>query len=52
MSCVLGAVSSGRPSVVDGLRTVALKLEFGVSHNQKFDRFLDFDLISGPKFSE
>ncbi|KAI3708451.1 hypothetical protein L2E82_37621 [Cichorium intybus] len=33
-----GAVSSGRPSVVDGLRTVALKLEFGVSHNQKFDR--------------
>ncbi|KAL4580271.1 hypothetical protein LXL04_016458 [Taraxacum kok-saghyz] len=33
-----GEVSSGRPSVVDGLRTVALKLEFGVSHNQKFDR--------------
>ncbi|CAH1444506.1 unnamed protein product [Lactuca virosa] len=33
-----GAVSSGRPSVVDGLRTVALKLEFGVSRNQKFDR--------------
>ncbi|KAI3782287.1 hypothetical protein L2E82_12327 [Cichorium intybus] len=33
-----GAVSSGRPSVVDGLRMVALKLEFGVSHNHKFDR--------------
>ncbi|KAI3723318.1 hypothetical protein L2E82_34805 [Cichorium intybus] len=36
-----GAVSSGRPSVVDGLRMVALKLEFGVSHNHKFDRTID-----------
>ncbi|XP_076897898.1 trafficking protein particle complex II-specific subunit 130 homolog [Bidens hawaiensis] len=27
-----------RPSVVDGLRTVALKLEFGVSHNQTFEK--------------
>ncbi|KAJ9551545.1 hypothetical protein OSB04_015590 [Centaurea solstitialis] len=34
-----GTVSSQRPSVVDGLRTVALKLEFGVSHNQIFERF-------------
>ncbi|KAI7733005.1 hypothetical protein M8C21_024996 [Ambrosia artemisiifolia] len=33
-----GTVSPERPSVVDGLRTVALKLEFGVSHNQTFDR--------------
>ncbi|KAI3702892.1 hypothetical protein L6452_28645 [Arctium lappa] len=33
-----GTVSSQRPSVVDGLRTVALKLEFGVSHNQIFER--------------
>nr|XP_043628055.1 trafficking protein particle complex II-specific subunit 130 homolog isoform X2 [Erigeron canadensis] len=33
-----GVVSSARPSVVDGLRTVALKLEFGVSHNQTFER--------------
>ncbi|XP_059661539.1 trafficking protein particle complex II-specific subunit 130 homolog isoform X2 [Cornus florida] len=27
-----------RQSVVDGLRTIALKLEFGVSHNQTFER--------------
>ncbi|KAI3755817.1 hypothetical protein L1987_55624 [Smallanthus sonchifolius] len=33
-----GTVSPERPSVVDGLRTVALKLEFGVSHNQIFER--------------
>ncbi|KAJ0608475.1 putative trafficking protein particle complex subunit 11 [Helianthus annuus] len=33
-----GTVSPERPSVVDGLRTVALKLEFGVSHNQTFDQ--------------
>ncbi|KAD4178945.1 hypothetical protein E3N88_27536 [Mikania micrantha] len=33
-----GTVSPERPSVVDGLRTVALKLEFGVSHNQTFER--------------
>ncbi|XP_076905262.1 trafficking protein particle complex II-specific subunit 130 homolog [Bidens hawaiensis] len=33
-----GAVSPERPSVVDGLRTVALKLEFGVSHNQTFEK--------------
>uniref|UniRef100_A0A5B6YWR6 TRAPPC10/Trs130 N-terminal domain-containing protein n=1 Tax=Davidia involucrata TaxID=16924 RepID=A0A5B6YWR6_DAVIN len=34
-----------RQSVVDGLRTIALKLEFGVSHNQTFERqyyFLPF----------
>lgn len=35
---LLGMVSPERPSVVEGLRTVALKLEFGVSHNQKFDQ--------------
>ncbi|KAF5948872.1 hypothetical protein HYC85_014829 [Camellia sinensis] len=29
-----------RQSVVDGLRTIALKLEFGVSHNQTFERTL------------
>ncbi|XP_071736624.1 trafficking protein particle complex II-specific subunit 130 homolog [Rutidosis leptorrhynchoides] len=33
-----GMVSPERPSVVDGLRTVALKLEFGVSRNQTFER--------------
>lgn len=33
-----GAVISQRQSVVDGLRTVALKLEFGVSQNQIFER--------------
>ncbi|KAJ7981709.1 trafficking protein particle complex II-specific subunit 130-like [Quillaja saponaria] len=29
-----------RQSIVDGLRTIALKLEFGVSHNQIFERTL------------
>ncbi|GFP78584.1 trafficking protein particle complex ii-specific subunit 130 homolog [Phtheirospermum japonicum] len=33
-----GAVVPQRPSVVDGLRTVALKLDFGVSHNQTFEK--------------
>ncbi|KAL2496069.1 Trafficking protein particle complex II-specific subunit [Forsythia ovata] len=33
-----GAVVSQRQSVVDGLRTIALKLEFGVSHNQIFEK--------------
>ncbi|GJV37836.1 hypothetical protein Tco_1410313 [Tanacetum coccineum] len=32
------AISSQRTSVVDGLRTLNLKLEFGVSHNQIFKR--------------
>ncbi|KAI3724026.1 hypothetical protein L2E82_35790 [Cichorium intybus] len=41
-----GAVSSGRPSVVDGLRTIALKLEFGVSHNHKFDRLTMFGVTT------
>ena len=38
LTFLLGTVSPERPSVVDGLRTVALKLEFGVSHNQTFER--------------
>nr|GEZ35520.1 trafficking protein particle complex II-specific subunit 130 homolog [Tanacetum cinerariifolium] len=38
METYTGTVSPERPSVVDGLRTVALKLEFGVSHNQTFER--------------
>ncbi|KAM6553553.1 hypothetical protein CsatB_014315 [Cannabis sativa] len=29
-----------RTSIVDGMRTIALKLEFGISHNQTFDRTL------------
>ncbi|XP_031375340.1 trafficking protein particle complex II-specific subunit 130 homolog isoform X2 [Punica granatum] len=29
---------SQKRSIVDGMRTIALKLEFGVSHNQIFDR--------------
>ncbi|PWA88389.1 CLUB [Artemisia annua] len=33
-----GAISSQRTSVVNGLRTLNLKLEFGVSHNQIFKR--------------
>lgn len=34
------AAAPPRQSVVDGLRTIALKLEFGVSHNQTFERTL------------
>ncbi|PIN09584.1 hypothetical protein CDL12_17833 [Handroanthus impetiginosus] len=33
-----GAVIPQRQSVVDGLRTIALKLDFGVSHNQTFEK--------------
>ncbi|KAI3509871.1 hypothetical protein L1887_25395 [Cichorium endivia] len=33
-----GEISSQRLSVIDGLRTVALKLEFGVSRNQIFEK--------------
>ncbi|KAL6544388.1 hypothetical protein OROMI_023250 [Orobanche minor] len=33
-----GAVVPQRQSVVDGLRTIALKLDFGVSHNQTFEK--------------
>ncbi|KAK9131667.1 hypothetical protein Scep_011195 [Stephania cephalantha] len=29
-----------KPSIVDGMRTIALKLEFGVSHNQTFEKTL------------
>lgn len=34
------SVSPLRQSIVDGMRTIALKLEFGVSHNQIFERTL------------
>lgn len=36
---LLWAAVPPRQSVVDGLRTIALKLEFGVSHNQTFERY-------------
>lgn len=36
--CLLWAVTPQRQSIVDGMRTIALKLEFGVSHNQIFER--------------
>ncbi|KAF9590459.1 hypothetical protein IFM89_035336 [Coptis chinensis] len=32
------SVVSQRQSIVDGMRTIALKLEFGISHNQIFER--------------
>ncbi|KAJ8755105.1 hypothetical protein K2173_016835 [Erythroxylum novogranatense] len=32
------SVNSQRQSIVDGMRTIAFKLEFGVSHNQIFER--------------
>lgn len=35
---VLWLVTPQRLSIVDGMRTIALKLEFGVSHNQTFER--------------
>ncbi|KAL6538361.1 hypothetical protein OROGR_012349 [Orobanche gracilis] len=34
----VGSVVPQRQSVVDGLRTIALKLDFGVSHNQTFEK--------------
>ncbi|XP_057964025.1 trafficking protein particle complex II-specific subunit 130 homolog [Malania oleifera] len=34
------SVTPQRQSIVDGMRTIALKLEFGISHNQTFDRTL------------
>lgn len=34
------SVSPLRQSIVDGMRTIALKLEFGASHNQIFERTL------------
>lgn len=48
-STLLGAVVSQRQSVVEGLRTIALKLEFGVSHNQTFEKYFLFHFLS--KFS-
>ncbi|CAI9088568.1 OLC1v1022920C1 [Oldenlandia corymbosa var. corymbosa] len=35
-----GVAVPQRPSLVEGLRTIALKLEFGVSLNQKFEKTL------------
>lgn len=32
------SVASRRQSIVDGMRTIALKLEFGVAYNQTFER--------------
>ncbi|XP_050218333.1 trafficking protein particle complex II-specific subunit 130 homolog [Mercurialis annua] len=32
------SVTPQRQSIVDGMRTIALKLDFGVSHNQMFER--------------
>ncbi|KAK9688979.1 hypothetical protein RND81_09G026100 [Saponaria officinalis] len=36
----ISRAASQKMSIVDGMRTVALNLEFGVSHNQTFDRTL------------
>lgn len=33
-------MSPQKQSVVDGMRMIALKLEFGVFHNQVFERYL------------
>ncbi|XP_051133822.1 trafficking protein particle complex II-specific subunit 130 homolog [Andrographis paniculata] len=33
-----GTAVSQRQNIVDGLRTIALKLDFGVSHNQTFEK--------------
>ena len=36
------SVTTRRESIVDAMRTIALKLEFGVFHNQIFERFFHF----------
>ncbi|OVA00525.1 Foie gras liver health family 1 [Macleaya cordata] len=36
----ISSVATQRQSVVDGMRTIALKLEFGISRNQTFERTL------------
>ncbi|KAI3991474.1 hypothetical protein MKX01_006776 [Papaver californicum] len=36
----ISSVAAQRQSIVDGMRTIALKLEFGISRNQKFERTL------------
>ncbi|GAB4846333.1 hypothetical protein Ancab_025339 [Ancistrocladus abbreviatus] len=36
----ISRVTSRTQSIVDRMRTIALKLEFGISHNQTFDRTL------------
>ncbi|XP_074319412.1 trafficking protein particle complex II-specific subunit 130 homolog [Silene latifolia] len=36
----ISRAASQKLSIVDGMRTIALNLEFGISHNQKFDRTL------------
>lgn len=42
MRLIFIAVTTRRQSIVDGMRTIALKLEFGVSRNQIFERFSHF----------
>lgn len=36
---------SQKQSVVDGMRMIALKLEFGVFHNQVFERYLSICIL-------
>lgn len=38
--CLLCAVASQRQSIVDGMRTIALKIEFGAFHNQTFEKYI------------
>ncbi|KAK4255757.1 hypothetical protein QN277_008712 [Acacia crassicarpa] len=40
LSRASSSVATRRQSIVDGMRTIALKLEFGISHNQIFERTL------------
>lgn len=40
----LGTVPQ-RQSIVDGLRTIALRLDFGVSHNQTFEKYQPFLIL-------
>lgn len=39
---LFSSVTTRRESIVDGMRTIALKLEFGAFHNQIFERFFHF----------
>ena len=38
----LWAATPQRTSIVDRMRTIALKLEFGISHNQTFEKYCNF----------
>ena len=48
----LWAAASQRWSIVEGLRTMALKLDFGMAHNQMFDRYHKISLLFYSVFNQ